>query len=475
MPTSADIAPTCKSAPLVLVATAACFALTVFVFYPGVMTYDARYVYQDIAKGFLGDWQSPVMTVIWAWIDPLAPGAASMFLLIALLYWLAIALTARSLRERPLAVVLLFAAALSPPLFVFVGIIWRDVPFAALWLMAAALALIAARTEQRASLVLRIVCLLLLALGVLLRPNALPAAPVLAAVLLWPRGFDWRRAVLLYAPLALMSYGVVHLTYYTLLHAERQNPLHSLFVFDLAGITHVTGENQFPVAWPDDEMKRLTGDCYNADSWDRYWTGDCAFAMRRIEGEAKLFGTPELSAAWRKAVLTHPLAWLRHRCAFMTNFLFGSNLTMWLVDIEDTSRTLYPDKPAFQALRSLHDALKPTPLFRAGTWLILCLVVCAFAWRRRLSAHGAFALGICGSAAVYVASFFIVGVASDFRYAFWAVLAGLAGAIVLAFGGGSPARGADLPDATAMTPSGQPTTTLRETQGSAHELRAHSL
>ena len=39
----------------------------------------ARYVYEDIAKGFYGDWQSPVMTVLWSLIDPIAPGPASMF------------------------------------------------------------------------------------------------------------------------------------------------------------------------------------------------------------------------------------------------------------------------------------------------------------------------------------------------------------------------------------------------------------
>ena len=30
------------------------------IFYPGIMTYDAKFVYEDIAKGVLGDWQSPV-------------------------------------------------------------------------------------------------------------------------------------------------------------------------------------------------------------------------------------------------------------------------------------------------------------------------------------------------------------------------------------------------------------------------------
>ena len=59
------------------------FGLTLLIFYPGVMTYDAKFVYEDIAKGTFGDWQSPVMVWLWGLIDPIAPGAGSMFLLIA--------------------------------------------------------------------------------------------------------------------------------------------------------------------------------------------------------------------------------------------------------------------------------------------------------------------------------------------------------------------------------------------------------
>ena len=64
------------------------FGLTLLIFYPGIMTYDAKFVYEDIAKGTFGDWQSPVMVWLWGLIDPIAPGAASIFLLTATIYWL---------------------------------------------------------------------------------------------------------------------------------------------------------------------------------------------------------------------------------------------------------------------------------------------------------------------------------------------------------------------------------------------------
>jgi hypothetical protein len=104
---------------------------------------------------------------------------------------------------------------------------------------------------------------------------------------------------------------------------------------------------------------------------------------------------------------------------------------MWIYDVYDTTKFVYADRPAFQTLVKIHDALKPTPLFRAGAWLIACIAVCAFAWRRRDTPAGAFAIGVCGSAIIYVLTFFAVGVASDFRYAYWAVLASIAGGVTL--------------------------------------------
>src|ERR1700751_5978872 len=73
---------------------------TLLIFYPGIMTFDAKFVYEDIAKGILGDWQSPVMTWLWGVIDPIAPGPGSMFLLIATTYWLGFGLLSLALAAR---------------------------------------------------------------------------------------------------------------------------------------------------------------------------------------------------------------------------------------------------------------------------------------------------------------------------------------------------------------------------------------
>jgi len=138
--------------------------------------------------------------------------------------------------------------------------------------------------------------------------------------------------------------------------------------------------------------------------------------------------------AWSKAVSRHPLAYLEHRATFMWRFLTGDNLVMWTEDIQDRGKRVLPDRAAFTALVALQDALTPLWLFKPAVWLLLSLLLCALAWRRRATASGAFVLGVSGSAAVYVASYFAVGVASDYRYAYWATLAMLCSAPVLIAG-----------------------------------------
>jgi hypothetical protein len=412
----------------ILLLTAAGFLLTVVVIYPGYMTNDAGFVYQMAKEWRFGDWQSPFMSILWRLVDPIAPGPASIFLLITSAYWLAFGLLALTVARRSrwlgLTVPLL---ALMPPAFMLLSMIWRDVLFGVVWLLAAAAVYAIAGRPSPLRRPVQALALVLVALGILLRPNAILAAPLLAGYVLWPERFAWKRAAIAFIPLALAGYAVLHLAYYVVLDVERQNPLHSLLVFDLGGITHFTGQNQFPVTWSADETTLLTTRCYDPSLWDAYWTREpCRFVMQRLERkDDRVFGTPRLVEAWARAVLAHPLAYLQHRATYLWTFLAGPHFTLELYP----GKIPLADNPRFQALLVLHAALKPTVLFRSGFWLLLAGAVCIAAWPRRMTPSGAFAIGTSGSAVVYVLTFFVTGVASDFRYAYWCVLAALAGAI----------------------------------------------
>jgi hypothetical protein len=413
---------------VVLILCALGYALTLYIFYPGVMTIDARYIYGDMLKHFIGDWQSPVMGALWSVIDPIAPGPASMFLLVTAIYWVGIALIAATMARSTWWAVVLPLLAISPPAFVILGVVWRDVLFTVVWLLAAAL--VFASTGRNASLrrLAQVFALALVVFGVLLRPNAIPAAPLLVAYIFWPAIWRLKRVAYLYGPAFIVLTALVPAVYYGLFDAKRQHPLHGLFVFDLAGITYFTRENQFPVAWTPEQAALLLERCYPTDKWDTYWYLEpCKFVMGRLEGD-QIFGTDAMTQAWRNAVVSHPFAYLEHRVTFMRTFLAGENLVMWTQDAVNRTNT---DRTAYQALVSLHDALRPLWIFKPALWLLLCAGFYALAWRRRATPSGAFSLAVCGSGLVYVASYFAVGLASDYRYAYWTVLATLTGGAVL--------------------------------------------
>src|SRR5262249_36384240 len=129
-----------RSTLLIMAMIAAGYALTVAAFYPGYMTNDATYVYQFMREWRFGDWQSPLMSMLWWVVDPIAPGPGSMFLLVTTLYWLGFAVIALTVARISTAFGLIVPVlALFPPAFMLLVMIWRDVLFTAVWLVAAAI------------------------------------------------------------------------------------------------------------------------------------------------------------------------------------------------------------------------------------------------------------------------------------------------------------------------------------------------
>ena len=177
--------------------------------------------------------------------------------------------------------------ALTPPAFVFAGIIWRDVLFSVTWLLAGSIAFIAVGRGTIARLSLQTLALALCGFGVLLRPNALIAAPLLAAYAIWPNQFGWKRTAIMYVPAMAVFFGLVQVVYYGALGAVRQHPLQSIMVFDLGGISHFSQQNQFPVRWNAPETAMLLNGCYKPTEWDIYWDSHAVPVRDAKTGEGR--------------------------------------------------------------------------------------------------------------------------------------------------------------------------------------------
>src|SRR5262249_682615 len=85
---------------LIAVLCVAGYIATLVAFFPAPPPADATYVYSYMQEWKFGDWQSPLMSILWWLIDPIAPGAGSMFLFIATLYWLGFAMVALAAARR---------------------------------------------------------------------------------------------------------------------------------------------------------------------------------------------------------------------------------------------------------------------------------------------------------------------------------------------------------------------------------------
>jgi hypothetical protein len=238
-------------------------------------------------------------------------------------------------------------------------------------------------------------------------------------------------------PGIVAGYALIHTAYYTVLDAERQHPLHSVFVFDLGGITYYSGENRFPVTFtPDQTAMLFTTQCYNTSRWDYFWhIKPCDFVMQRLERkDDKFFGTPRLVEAWWTVVLSNPIAYLKHRATFMGTFLGRDSIGLPVLELDNPRTTDPCAEPAVHGDGRVHNALRPTWLLSLGAWLAIAIAVFAWAWPLRATPSGAFAIGVTGSGITYVLSYFAFGVAADFRYGYWCVLASLAGGAAVAAG-----------------------------------------
>ena len=125
-------------------------------------------------------------------------------------------------------------------------------------------------------------------------------------------------------------------------------------------------------------------------------------------------------------------------------FCFNKGLPIEHVAAESVEALFNTPGYCFSGFRGVHPCLAGVDLSRHGKVVLVramdssapCRRSSAIQPKRARQRNGKRQTSqpVCGSAAVYVLSFFAVGVASDFRYGYWAVLAGMVGGVVAASG-----------------------------------------
>lgn len=408
--------------------------------YPGTMNNDSHMQYAEAMSGQYTDWHPPIMALVWAWLDHLLRGPAAILVLHLGLHWLGFGLLAdglmRSGRERT-AMLVLFAGAF-PVLLFYNGGIWKDVGMGS--------ALIAAvgigawfRLQQRALPVWAAVVIAVpLAYGTLVRTNAIFALGPLLLFLYFDRPTRKLYATVVWAVLvsvvALVLSGTVN---HRVIGAQSSGAVTSLQIFDLAGIARQSGDVSVLPATAQLSIEDVQR-CYTPYFWDTFspW-GYCRELSERL-GPANSAPRQELGKLWLRAIMAHPLAYLDHRLRVFNSemfFLVPARHCRLAPGCGVDSPWVYPWTQASAADVSKEirlDYVKKNFLGWPVFWLALGGAIMLLAREWRVSTVGRAGVALLVSGELYLLPYFLVGVATDVRYAYWAIMAILLSGLMLA-------------------------------------------
>lgn len=407
------------------------FALSAFVYYPGLFTPDSLEQFDQSRSGAFADWHPPAMAALWRVLNQVHQGPELLFLFHLALFWIGVwAIAAGLVRVGWKWGVLFPLIGLLPFVFNYLGLLWKDVALASAWVFASGIAFRRLARGKGSNAAEHAVIWLAFLYGVLVRANSIFAAAPLALCFLrtdmfsrklWPQA-----AALVLVPVLLL--GATSLFNGGVLHAEREHPEDSLFLFDLVGISHNIGANVVPGPWTPAQAARIPS-CYGPDKWDHVGMGACSFLTQTLD-DRELWGTPLISRAWITEIMRHPGAYAAHRFAHANQFL------RWLgpIPVEDgflesemtDPRYMQTPGSIFRAYEAACEALETTPLFRPYFWLLIAGCVFAASWFAADAPQRRFASALSASALIYLLTYIPFGVAPDFRYAYWSVIASIA-------------------------------------------------
>lgn len=392
------------------------FALiNVYLRFPGEMGTDAISQYRQIHSGVLTDWHPPIMALLWSLLDRVWRGSGLLFVLHAGLYWLGYLLLAVGLYrcEDTVGAWCVVAIALFPTNVLLLHEITKDVGLAVTCLIAFSVIYSSRRANRSLSPIVIVSLIVLIIYATLVRANAIFATPALILYLIWPT-LNRRPmvAIMFYIGMLIIFIPASGFINHNLIAAKRDEAIRSLEVFDMAGIADRTDDASMFQSQGNalEAVKR----CYTPTLWDPIGGAPCGLLPR--------IGSPT-ATLWLRAIQNHPRAYLRHRLSYFSRAINSRYLHHIPEDEAYDWNYFLNSKPHLlkdRILNTVFDLSVFTPLFSALLGLITLVLLTDR--KIRATAEGTLALFLMLSGQIYLAAYFIVGVASEFRYFLWCMV-----------------------------------------------------
>ena len=416
------------------------FGLTLWAFYPGMLSSDSIASLGEGRSGIIYDQNSAVMSYLLGGLDQIITGTGLMMILQVAVFWIAIALLWRAVYQRSLiAGLAIVLFPFLPQILSQIPAIWKDVGMAIALLMSVALVFFAKKTGSKAALLLSPIFLFY---GFAARLNSLPAVLPIA---IWS-GFVAASLYQLrggYTPAAIgLSYfvvmlGLVQIFNIVVTEGRTSYPFQFVLLHDLAAISAATDKAQFP-----DYVTTREGFSIDAVK-AKYTTASIgglvyvnpdhpevipALAVTEDAGQIR-----ELRSTWWNAVTSHPMIYLSHRLKVFAQLIgLSRSVTNQYCDTSyNPPEFSIPENPAGNVLTGYFGLFRrpvmQTFFFRGFLWLSACIYFGYVALKYRFRRDWDFVFALAISALLYTAAYFVTAPAADFRYIFWpAIASGLA-------------------------------------------------
>jgi hypothetical protein len=419
--------------PLALMA-AVLFACNLALSFPGVLTNDSVNQYAEALSGRYTDWHPPVMAWLFSVLLRVHEGPAPLFILHLVGFWSGWWLLADATRRAGRAqLAFLFLLAGLFPTFVFLNAsLNKDVGMVAAWLPAVGALYWYRAQGRRVPLAAGFVIAALLAYGTLVRSNAIFALGPLLLYALAPAA--WLRSVRLMVAavvVAGLALPVTQLANRVLFQPVERQAVHSLFLFDLAGIAAHTGQPELMAPRAHLNLEELRR-CYTPYWWDSFspW-GSCGAKVSRPDDDHATTGDG-LPAQWARTIAAHPLAYATHRLKHFNSALMFA-VPLKHIRLTPEYRT---DNPSFKPLETVtprdiqFDLVRKNPSVWPISWVAWAAVLLAFLSRRGDSAAVRLGRVLAVSSLAYAGAYLVIGVATDVRYHYWTVAAAVAATLL---------------------------------------------
>lgn len=402
-------------------------------FFPGSYNVDTWYQYFEMEEWRFDDWHSPFMAILWKPLYIFTDRFFSLYLLQMAWYFLYFRALNQYFTKRW---VVLFSIGSSILLVFIPQYIMKDVLLALSWCTAMVMMF---KPEHHHIRLRQTIVIVLIAYGLLLRPNSLPASWPL--IMVWLSGFTMfrERRILKCACTFVISLVIFALYYVVLWGVLQAKPSYFTYKYRLAdvqGISIMSGKNYMPeciTSFPKYDEKRIEKEYTPATNDYLYFWGDSVYpAPTEIRDKC-------VKEAWVKAIKENPVTYLKCRSIGYAYYLKIMhrvphnqywNAMVYVVKNNyipiDDKHTIYT-----KALRFGWKILGHTFFFDPWFWLLLNTILAFYFYRRYKRERGQglkalLALQLC--CIIYQLSMFpFFQIDLDFRFNYLNILAAFTG------------------------------------------------